>query len=179
MRAEGRRSAAQEETMRFVVAALVILGVLVLLRAILGRAGLLRRWHQVLVGFLTLSLGLYLALFTGSVLELVVPGLGSLALGTGAGAGVGLLTWLAIGTVGVATGGVGLAVGAMSLMGGGALLGGIAAFAGGMLVRQPVISPWFWGTLVVLGGYLIYGAGRRSFDAQRQPASLELPPPSA
>ena len=46
-------------------------------------------------------------------------------LGGGAGAGLGVLSWLVIGTVGVATGGTGVAIGFLAQVGIGAIVGAV------------------------------------------------------
>ena len=53
------------------------------------RHGGWRRAHQRLLGWLTLIYGIFLASLTGSYTSLVLPGIGGIALGTGAGAAVG------------------------------------------------------------------------------------------
>lgn len=55
--------------------------------------------HQRILGVLTLGFGLFLAFLTGSYTELVLPGVGGVALGAGAGAAVGLGAWLSLGTI--------------------------------------------------------------------------------
>jgi hypothetical protein len=82
------------------------------------------------------------------------------ALGSGAGAAVGLGAWFALGTIGVATGGVGLAIGAVGMASIGALFGGIGGASGGLGIRE--VSYWFihpviWIPLLVLGAYFIWG----------------------
>ncbi|MCZ8092488.1 MAG: hypothetical protein O9331_03285, partial [Acidovorax sp.] len=66
------------------------------------------------------------------------------------------------GVVGVATGGVGMALGALSMTTIGALLGGVGGAAGGVLVRVPIISPFFWVPVLFVGLYLLVGALRKS-----------------
>ena len=104
---------------------------------------------------------MWLALFTGTVFKLVLPGIGAIGLGSVAGAGVGFLTYLAVGVVGVVTGGVGIALGALGMTTIGALLGGVGGAAGGVLVRVPIISPVFWGPVLLVGSYLLVGARRK------------------
>ena len=120
-----------------------------------------RRVHQCVLGGLTLAYGMWLALFTGAIFKLVLPGIGSIALGSVAGAGVGFLTYLAVGVVGVVTGGEGIALGALSMTTIGALLGGVGGAAGGVLVRVPIISPFFWVPVLIVGVYLFVGALRK------------------
>lgn len=134
-----------------------------------------RRVHRSVLGGITLAYGLWLALFTGTVVKLVIPGVGSVALGAAAGAGVGLLTYLAVGVVGVVTGGAGIALGALGMVSIGALVGATGGAAGGMLVRVPLVSPVFWAPVVLLGAYLVLGTLRkRRFQnpAATQPLSL-------
>lgn len=90
-----------------------------------------RRAHRAILGGLTMFYGMWLALGTGSVLKLVAPGVGSVVLGSAAGAGLGFVTFLAVGTVGVATGGIGLAIGAAGMTAAGAVFGGVGGGARG------------------------------------------------
>jgi len=113
-----------------------------------------------IVGGLVIFYGVYLSLLTGSSTALVVPGIGSIAIGAGTGAAVGFFTWLAIGTVGLATGGVGVAIGAGAMSMIGAIFGGAGGAAGGFglkAVTYPLISPVFWIPLIVLGIYFLRG----------------------
>lgn len=99
----------------------------------------------------------------------VLPGGPALGGGAAAGAEVGLLTYLVIGTVGVATGGTGVALGAlaMSLIGGGVgAVGAAAGVSGFRALSYPLVSPWFWGPVIGLGIYLIVGR-----DVQRKLSS--------
>ena len=119
-----------------------------------------KRVHQKILGILTLVYGLFLSLLTGSYTSLVLPGLGGVTLGAGAGAAVGLGTWLVLGTIGVATGGVGLAIGAASMAGIGALVGGIGGTASGFGIRAvsyPLVHWIFWVPLLVIGAYFLWG----------------------
>jgi hypothetical protein len=119
-----------------------------------------RRIHQQIPGSLILVYGILLAFLTGSYTELVLPGVGGVALGTGAGAAVGLGAWFALGTIGVATGGVGLAIGAAGMAAIGALFGGIGGASGGLGIREVsywLIHPVIWIPLLVLGAYFIWG----------------------
>jgi hypothetical protein len=119
-----------------------------------------KRIHQQVLGILTLVYGIFLALLPGSYTSLVLPGLGGITLGAGAGAAVGLGTWLVLGTIGVATGGVGLAIGAASMTAIGALFGGIGSTAGGFeihVVSYPLVHWIFWVPLLVIGAYFIWG----------------------
>ena len=119
-----------------------------------------QRRHQRAVGWATLLYGIYLATLTGSYTAFVLPGFGGIALGAGAGAAVGFGTWLALGTIGLATGGVGIALGALSLVGIGALVGGLGGAAGGIgfqTVSYPLVHWAFWVPLLFIGIYLIVG----------------------
>lgn len=137
-----------------------------------------RRVHQGILGALTLVYGMWLALFTGTVLKLVVPGIGSVVLGSAAGVGVGALTYAAIGVVGVVTGGVGVAIGALGMMCIGAIVGGVGGAAGSALVRVPLISPWFWAPVLLLGVYIFLGSLRRK-SHRLKPSTLGITPPDA
>lgn len=129
-----------------------------------------RRWtdwrivHQRLVGSAIVCYGVYLATLTGTVSTFVLPGLSAMGSGAAAGAGVGLLTYALIGTVGVVTGGVGIAVGglAMALIGGGlGLTGALAGGAGFRTVTYPLVSHWFWAPVLAIGVYVFFGALRK------------------
>lgn len=135
-----------------------------------------RRLHQAVLGALTLTYGLWLALFTGTVLKVVVPGLGSMVLGSAAGAGVGFLTYLAIGTIGVVTGGMGIAIGAVGMALIGALVGGAGGAGGAALARVPLITPMVWAPVVLVGVYLVLGAILRGRPSA-PPASVSPPEP--
>lgn len=126
--------------------------------------------HQKVVGLLLIAYGAYLATLTGTITQFVIPGVGAIGGGAAAGAGVGFVTWLVVGTVGVVTGGVGIAIGsaAMTLIGG--ILGAAGAATGGVGFRSvsyPMITPFFWVPLVLLGIYFILGARKRK-SAQDQ-----------
>jgi hypothetical protein len=123
-----------------------------------------RALHQRFIGASIVLYGVWLAMLTGTATKFFLPGLGALGGGAAAGAGVGLLTYSLIGTVGAVTGGVGIAVGAfaMALIGGG--LGIAGALAGGVgfrAVTYPLVSPWFWIPVLVLGVYVFVGASRK------------------
>ena len=81
------------------------------------------RAYQKFVGVLILVYGCYLALLTGSYTTFTIPGIGSIAVGSGVGAVTGLAAWVVLGTVGVATGGTAIAVGAIGMAAIGALFG--------------------------------------------------------
>jgi len=117
-------------------------------------------FHRRIVGWSVVLYGFYLATLTGSYTSLVLPGIGSIAIGAGAGAAVGFITWLVIGTVGVATGGVGVAIGAGAMALIGASFGGAGGVAGGFgikTVSYPLISPIFWVPAIILGIYFLRG----------------------
>lgn len=129
--------------------------------------------HRRIVGWTVVLYGIYLASLTGSYTSLVLPGVGSIAIGSGAGAAVGFLTWLVIGTVGVATGGVGVAIGAGAMTIIGTLFGAAGGAAGGFgiqTVTYPLISPLFWVPVTILGIYFLRG--------KRIKMQQMLPPPS-
>jgi hypothetical protein len=120
--------------------------------------------HQQIIGSLVIAYGLFLATLTGTATHFVVPGVGSVAVGAGTGAVVGFLTWLVVGTVGVATGGVGIAMGAGAMAIVGALFGGTGAAVGGagfVTEKFMLVNPVFWGLLVLLGMYLLIGTWRK------------------
>lgn len=153
----------------------IIAGLIVLS---LGILAFKRGWwtviHRRIVGWTVVLYGAYLATLTGSYTSLALPGIGSIAIGAGTGAAVGFLTWLAIGTVGVATGGVGVAIGAGAMALIGALFGGAGGAAGGLgiqTVTYPLVSPIFWVPVVILGIYFLRG---KKIKMQKM-----LPPPSA
>lgn len=135
--------------------------------ALLG-LGVYLRWftgwsilHQRLLGVLTVTYGMWLALGTGSVLKLVVPGMGSIALGSAAGAGLGFATFLAVGVVGVVTGGVGIAFGALYMTAAGAIFGAVGGAAGMSLARVPLIGPFLWAPVLVVGAYFVLGRSKK------------------
>lgn len=120
----------------------------------------LRRMHQRIVCMSIVLYGVYLSTLTGTTMRWILPGIGAIGDGTAAGAGIGVLTSLAVGTVKVATGGVGIALGAtaMILIGGG--VGAVSATTGGLGYRAMVyslVTPWFWISTIVLGIYLVLG----------------------
>lgn len=123
-----------------------------------------RIMHQKIIGLFLIAYGAYLATLTGTITQFVIPGVGAIGGGAAVGAGIGFVSWLVIGTVGVATGGVGVAVGAtaMTLIGG--VLGAAGAASGGagfQTVSYPLISPFFWAPLVLLGIYFILGSRKK------------------
>ena len=123
------------------------------------------RWHQRIVGTGIVCYGIYLSTLVGTATHFVLPGMGAVGGGAAAGAGIGFLTYLAIGTVGVVTGGAGVALGVlgMSLIGGGVGAVGAAAGAVGFrTVTYPLVTPWFWGPVIVLGVYLVIGIKKKA-----------------
>jgi hypothetical protein len=139
----------------------VAIGLLVFIFSIVAfRRGWWSVLHRRIVGWAVISYGVYLATLTGSYLSLALPGVGAIAIGAGAGAAVGFASWLVIGTVGVATGGVGVAigVGAMSVIG--AIFGGAGGAAGGFgisTVTYPLVSPFLWVPVIIIGIYFLIG----------------------
>ncbi len=88
------------------------------------------------------------------------------AVGAGIGAGAGILTWLAVGGVGLATGGLGIGLGAIGLtaIGAGAgAVGGAATGSSGYVIHQPnaLYSIWAWGTIIVVGTIFTYRHGKQ------------------
>lgn len=129
----------------------------------------LARLHQRVIGLCIVFYGIYLSTLVGTMTRFVLPEATALGGGAAAGAGVGLLTYLVIGTVGVVTGGTGVALGAlaMSLIGGGVgAVGAAAGVSGFRALSYPLVSPWFWGPVIGLGIYLIVGR-----DIQRKLSS--------
>ncbi len=88
------------------------------------------------------------------------------AVGAGIGAGAGILTWLAVGGVGLATGGLAIGLGAIGLtaIGAGAgAVGGAATGSSGYVINQPhaLYSIWAWGTIIVVGIIFAYRHGKQ------------------
>ena len=140
-----------------IIAAVIVLSILVAV----FRRGWWSHLHRKIVGWTVILYGIYLATLTGSYTSLVLPEAGSIAIGAGTGAVTGYVTWLIIGTVGVATGGVGVAVGAGAMAAIGAFFGGAGGAAGGFgleTVTYPLISPIFWVPVILLGIYFLIGA---------------------
>ena len=132
--------------------------------------------HQRIVGGMVILYGMYLATLTGSYTALVLPGIGKIAIGFGSGAAVGFFSWLALGTIGVATGGTGFAVGAglMTLVGGiFGLIGGASGGFGLQTVTYPLVSPIFWGPIIILGIYLFRGRKLKKLQFPALPPSSE------
>lgn len=134
----------------------------------------LKRVHQCVIGVGIVLYGFYLSTLTGTTMRWVLPGIGAIGGGAAAGAGIGFLTYLAVGTVGVVTGGVGIALGAaaMTLIGSG--VGAVSAATGGFGYRAvvyPLVTPWFWGPTIILGLYVIRGAGIRRAGGAEKPHS--------
>ena len=138
------------------------------------------RLHQLAVAVPTLLLGLLLASLTGTYTALMLPGVGGIALGSGAGALAGMITWSVLGTIGVVTGGVGVAIGLAGMAATGAVLGGIGAAAGGFGIQQVayyLVHPAFWVPLFFVGFYYLLGAAV-TLIGRRRVARLR-PPPAA
>lgn len=149
---------------KLVIAIGVTIVVLFLLSGFIGGW---KRLHQRTIGLMLAAYGVYLATLTGTITQFVIPGVGAVGGGAAVGAGIGFATWLLVGTVGVATGGVGLAIGAAGMAVIGGLFGAAGAAAGGAgfrTISYPLISPWFWGPVVILGIYLIVGSIKKNND---------------
>lgn len=121
------------------------------------------------LGIFIIFYGVYLSTLTGSAYSFKLPG-GSIALGAGTGASIGLGAWALLGTIGVATGGVGIAVGAAAMAGVGALLGGAGGAAGSSFGFQTTIYPlvkwYFWLPIIVIGALFLFGVRRKKPDPQ-------------
>jgi len=112
-----------------------------------------------ITGFFIVAYGLYLSTLTASVIKFVVPGIGAIGTGAATGAGIGALTGVMLGTIGVVTGGAGYAVGATVLALIGGSLGAAGAATGGFgfqVFKYPVVHPMFWLPLVAIGLVLIF-----------------------
>lgn len=110
------------------------------------------------VGFSILFYGIYLATLTGSTLSVIIPGIGAIGSGAAAGAGIGFITNLFVGTVGVATGGLGIAIGLPAMMLAGTIVGAAGASFSNFSVRMisyPLVSPFFWIPLIIIGIFLL------------------------
>lgn len=128
--------------------------------------------HQRIIGAAVVVYGLYLAALTGSYTSLVLPGIGSIALGATSGAAAGFATWVVLGTVGVATGGMGIAVGALAMTTIGATFGTVGGAASGFGLQRisyPLVSPFFWVPLVILGCYFLWGKKKRKMPELSKP----------
>ena len=89
-----------------------------------------------------------------------MPGVGSIAVGASLGAFFIFLTFVAIGTIGVATGGTAFALGGLAFSGLGGLFGAIGSSTGGIgfhYVSYPLVHPVLWGSIILLGGYIVVG----------------------
>lgn len=151
--------------------AIVAAGLILVLWLVLRAFGGWRAAHRRVVAILIFIYGAYLATLTGTATQFVLPSVGAVGGGAAAGAGIGLLTYVAIGTVGVVTGGVGLAVGAglMALVGAGlGAAGGAAGGAGFRSVSYPLVSPWFWIPVIVLSVYMFFGSSKKRKRAEEQ-----------
>lgn len=149
---------------------IIAIGIIILIFFMWSRfLGGWRALHQKTVGLLIIAYGAYLATLTGTITRFVIPGIVSIGGGAAAGAGIGFATWLIIGTVGIATGGVGVAIGAAALTTIGGVLGAAGAAAGGSgftTVTYPLVSPYFWVPLLLLGIYFVIGGRKKSIQAQ-------------
>jgi hypothetical protein len=119
---------------------------------------------QRLVGFSIGFYGLYLSTLTASVTKFVIPGIGAIGTGATTGVGIGVATWILLGTLGVVTGGAGYAVGAglLALIGGS--LGAAGAATGGLgfqVFKYPLVHWMFWVPLVAVGLTLVFRPRRR------------------
>jgi hypothetical protein len=91
------------------------------------------------------------------------------------GAGAGYLTWIAIGTVGVATGGTAIAIGGLGMAAVGGALGATGAASGGFGIRTisyPLVSPIFWVPVVMLGLYILVGSHKKRKLLKESPPPL-------
>lgn len=110
----------------------------------------LKRQIQIVVAYGMAAIGLVGAVMIGTTTELVLPGIGGIAIGAAGGAFAGYLISAAVGTLGVVTGGMGFAVGAgmMSVLG--AALAAVGATAGGIGLR--VTQTWIIAMPVLIVG---------------------------
>ena len=158
----------------------IALGVTIVVLLLLSRfVGGWKRLHQRIIGLLLGFYGVYLATLTGTVTQFVIPGVGAVGGGAAVGAGIGFATWLLVGTIGVATGGVGLAIGAAGMAVIGGLFGAAGAAAGGTgfrTISYPLISPWFWGPVVILGIYLIVGSIKKNNSGDQVAVARPIEP---
>ncbi|RYF31935.1 MAG: hypothetical protein EOO23_00900 [Comamonadaceae bacterium] len=128
------------------------------------RRGGWEKKHQKVIAYLVIGFGMYLAVLTGSATRLVLPGLGSIGLGATAGAGVGAVTYLLLGGIGLATGGTAYAVGLgwLVLVGGGlGAFSGSAAGFGLKTVSYPLVQWYLWVPILLLGCYLWWNSNRK------------------
>lgn len=143
---------------------LAIFVLFVLLSIILFKRIHINTIHKKLIGSLAVFIGLYFSTLTGSYLAFTMPGVGSIAVGASVGAIFGFLTFVAIGTIGVATGGTAFALGGLAFSGLGGLFGAIGSSAGGVgfhYVSYPLVHPVLWGSIILLGGYLVVGIKKK------------------
>lgn len=154
----------------------ITIGLVILVAVVACRLVLRDRWvafHQRLVALSVFAFGMYLATLTGTVTQLVVPGIGAVGIGAAAGGAIGLVTSMVVGVVGVATGGVGLAIdaGAMALIGAGVgAAGGAASGFGFQVISYPLVSPFVWVPLMVLAVYLFVAVKRGREEPQVSPS---------
>ncbi len=84
--------------------------------------------------------------------------------GAGVGGTAGLVTWLIVGGIGIATGGVGFGLGAIGLtaigVGAGAVGGAATGSKATVVQSSALYSPWAWGSVFCVGLILCFiGAG--------------------
>lgn len=129
--------------------------------------------HRRIISITVLLYGVYLSTLTGTVIQAVIPGIGAIGGGAVAGAGIGILTYLVIGTVGAVTGGVGFAIGALAMSLIGASVGAAGGAAGGIgfkTLSYPLVSPWLWAPIMVLGVYFLLGSRKKKRTTISSPA---------
>lgn len=115
----------------------------------------IKRNYQLIFSLIFFSGGILMAIMIGTKTVLVMPGIGGIGVGGAAGALVGYMTYLLIGTVGVVTGGIGLALGALGMSFIGFILGSIGATFGGFGLRT--IHSWVIAIpVIVLGVAMFY-----------------------
>lgn len=80
--------------------------------------------------------------------------------GAGVGGATGLVTWLIVGGVGIATGGVAFGLGALGLtalgLGAGALAGAATGSKTTLVQSSALYSPWAWGSVFCVGLILCF-----------------------
>ncbi|MHD0644816.1 hypothetical protein ACYPKM_04265 [Pseudomonas aeruginosa] len=114
----------------------------------------LKRQIQLVIAFALMAVGVTAAVMIGTTTELVLPGIGGIAIGAVAGGLVGYLTSAVVGTLGVVTGGIGFALGSLAMAGICALLGAVGASAGGFGIR--VTQTWVIALpVIIVGAWMI------------------------
>lgn len=150
---------------KFVISILVVAGTVILGFMLWSRfRGGWKIFHQRIIGISIFLYGCYLATLTGTCTVFVLPGIGAIGGGALAGAGAGWLTWVTIGTVGLATGGAGVGLGLFGMALIGFVLGAIGGAAGGFgfqTITYPLVSPFFWMPLLILGIYFCVGSRKK------------------